>query len=200
MFPPASPLTAPVKRVVGSGGSWQGFPGRTVLCGINCPGPAPCKNGQASLENRKAVYPVHLLLSADRSWCRDRFFTESLHLVYAVFSSFRRQWNPRNMLVGNQLQEGADMKKSIISILSVFDRMIGGLRAWRRRRQAIRVLQAMPDHLLRDIGIERHEIMEGVVQYGSACPQSQPQPRSQTQPGIARIEPLLISPRIKDAA
>ncbi len=44
-------------------------------------------------------------------------------------------------------------------------RMINRWQAWNRRRQAIRELRAMPDVLLRDIGIQRHEI-ENVVKYG----------------------------------
>ncbi|MXY64803.1 MAG: DUF1127 domain-containing protein [Gammaproteobacteria bacterium] len=92
------------------------------------------------------------------------------------------------------------MNKSKISLYSVLGRMIGRLRAWNRRRQAIRALQALPDYLLRDIGIEQHEIMEGVALHDSACPQSQTQPRSRHQPGSAKIESLPITPRIKDAA
>lgn len=92
------------------------------------------------------------------------------------------------------------MNKSKISLFSVLDRMIGGLRTWNRRRQAVRALQALPDYLLRDIGVERHEIMEGVALHDSACTQSQPQTRSQHQPVSAKIESLPIPPRIKDAA
>ena len=92
------------------------------------------------------------------------------------------------------------MNKSKISLYSVLGRMIGRIRAWNRRRQAIRALQALPDYLLRDIGIEQHEIMEGVALHDSACPQSQTQPRSRHQPGSAKIESLPIPPRIKDAA
>ncbi|MDE0716042.1 MAG: DUF1127 domain-containing protein [Gammaproteobacteria bacterium] len=92
------------------------------------------------------------------------------------------------------------MNKSKIFLYSVLGRMIGRLRAWNRRRQAIRALQALPDYLLRDIGIEQHEIMEGVALHDSAGPQSQTQPRSRHQPGSAKIESLPIPPRIKDAA
>lgn len=40
--------------------------------------------------------------------------------------------------------------------------MFENLQRWRERRQAIRQLSAMPDHLLTDIGIERGNI-EAVV-------------------------------------
>lgn len=33
---------------------------------------------------------------------------------------------------------------------------------WRERRRAIRDLAAMPDHLLKDIGVERHAISDVV--------------------------------------
>ena len=92
------------------------------------------------------------------------------------------------------------MNKSKISLYSVLGRMIGRIRAWNRRRHAIRALQALPDYLLRDIGIEQHEIMEGVALHDSAGPQSQTQPRSRHQPGSAKIESLPIPTRIKDAA
>lgn len=35
-------------------------------------------------------------------------------------------------------------------------------RQWRERRQAIHDLAAMPEHLLRDIGVERHAISDVV--------------------------------------
>ena len=44
-------------------------------------------------------------------------------------------------------------------------RVIGRFLAWRRRRMAVRELQALPDSLLKDIGVHRHEIEE-VVRYG----------------------------------
>lgn len=97
-------------------------------------------------------------------------------------------------------RKGRNMNKSNISIYTILVRMIGGLRAWHRRRQANRVLQALPDYLLRDIGIERHEIIGGLALHDSARPQSQPQPRSQHQTGSTKIESLPIPPIFKDAA
>ena len=38
------------------------------------------------------------------------------------------------------------------------NRLIDTFRAWQDRRQAIKQLAAMPDHLLADIGIERGDI------------------------------------------
>ena len=86
------------------------------------------------------------------------------------------------------------MKKRDIPIYSILVRMIGGLRAWNQRRRAKRALRALTDYLLRDIGIERHEIMGDAVQHDPVYP------RSQHQPGSVKTETLLIPPKIKDAA
>ena len=40
------------------------------------------------------------------------------------------------------------------------------LKGWSKRRRAIRELSAMPDALLRDIGIERHQINDAVHNFG----------------------------------
>ena len=45
-------------------------------------------------------------------------------------------------------------------------RMIGKIRVWNQRRQAVRELSAMPDSLLRDLGIERFQISDVVYQTG----------------------------------
>ena len=47
---------------------------------------------------------------------------------------------------------------------SVFARLIGQLRVWRDRQLTIKQLRALPDHLLRDIGVERNLIVEFVDQ------------------------------------
>ncbi len=45
-------------------------------------------------------------------------------------------------------------------------RLIGRLKAWNRRRLAIRELQGMSDYLLRDLGIERFQIADAVKNTG----------------------------------
>jgi len=45
-------------------------------------------------------------------------------------------------------------------------RLVGRLKAWNQRRLAIRELQAMSDHLLRDLGIERFQISDAVRNSG----------------------------------
>lgn len=40
------------------------------------------------------------------------------------------------------------------------------LKSWRSRRVAIRELNAMPDALLRDIGVERYQIKNAVNNFG----------------------------------
>ena len=39
------------------------------------------------------------------------------------------------------------------------------LTIWRNRRAAVRALRALPDELLRDIGIERHQIRDAVYNF-----------------------------------
>ena len=57
-------------------------------------------------------------------------------------------------------------------------RVVNRLQAWNRRRLAIRELQAMPDSLLRDLGIERYEIRDVVLNGGnfSQLPPRKPEP------------------------
>ncbi len=45
---------------------------------------------------------------------------------------------------------------------SLFSRLIDQIRVWSDRRHAMRQLQAMPDRLLKDIGVQRFEISEAV--------------------------------------
>ncbi len=45
-------------------------------------------------------------------------------------------------------------------------RLVGRLKAWNRRRLAVRELQAMSDYLLRDLGIERFQISDAVKNSG----------------------------------
>lgn len=45
---------------------------------------------------------------------------------------------------------------------TLLSRGLAALKAWRNRRVAIRTLDAMPDALLRDIGIERYQIKDAV--------------------------------------
>ena len=42
---------------------------------------------------------------------------------------------------------------------SAVRRSIGGISRWRRRRTAIRALQALSDHCLTDIGLDRSQIV-----------------------------------------
>lgn len=53
----------------------------------------------------------------------------------------------------------------------------GRLRAWNQRRLAIRELQAMPESLLKDLGIERYQIADVVNSTGS----------------YARVQPVQVS-------
>ena len=45
---------------------------------------------------------------------------------------------------------------------SLFSQAWAAVKTWRNRRTAIRELSAMPDVLLRDIGIERYQIKDAV--------------------------------------
>ncbi len=45
---------------------------------------------------------------------------------------------------------------------TLISRGLAVLKKWQSRRSAVRVLSAMPDALLRDIGIERHQIKDAV--------------------------------------
>ncbi len=63
-------------------------------------------------------------------------------------------------------------------------RLIHRLQAWNRRRLAIRELQAMPDSLLRDLGIERYEIRDVVLNGGDF---SQLRPRK-TESAVAPLK------------
>lgn len=47
-------------------------------------------------------------------------------------------------------------------VMRAFARAWSALRAWHNRRIAVRELSAMPDALLRDIGIERYQIRAAV--------------------------------------
>jgi len=49
---------------------------------------------------------------------------------------------------------------------NILVRIFARVGVWNRRRQAISQLNAMPDSLLRDLGIERHEIADVVNQTG----------------------------------
>jgi uncharacterized protein YjiS (DUF1127 family) len=52
------------------------------------------------------------------------------------------------------------------------------IREWRKRRQAVRELSAMPDYLLNDIGIERHAINDVVHGLQTRQRQATPNARS----------------------
>lgn len=88
----------------------------------------------------------------------------------------RRRFNTLNNYHGFS---GVDMKN--ISIMGdqtnvihrpfrrgIARRIIGRIKYWNERRQAMRQLAAMSDRLLQDIGIERHEIYQSV--YRGAAP------------------------------
>ncbi len=45
---------------------------------------------------------------------------------------------------------------------SVVRRSVGGISRWHQRRTAIRALQALSDHLLTDIGLDRSQIVSTV--------------------------------------
>ena len=49
---------------------------------------------------------------------------------------------------------------------TLLSRGLAVLKSWSKRRRAIRELSAMPDALLRDIGIERHQIKDAVHDFG----------------------------------
>ena len=50
---------------------------------------------------------------------------------------------------------------------NAMQRLIGRIKEWNNRRQAIKQLQMMPDSFLRDIGIERYQISDVVNQKGA---------------------------------
>lgn len=72
---------------------------------------------------------------------------------------------------------------------SLVARMISKVGAWNQRRVAIQELSAMPDSLLRDLGIARYQIEDAVNQSGSFHQLSQ---------ASAKIEAVI--PLHKDAA
>lgn len=51
---------------------------------------------------------------------------------------------------------------------TALSRALAAFKAWQSRRIAIRELSAMPDALLRDIGIERFQIKDAVRNFGVA--------------------------------
>ncbi len=53
-------------------------------------------------------------------------------------------------------------------------RLVRRMQAWYRNRLAIQELQAMPDVLLRDIGIERYQIAEVVKKGGDSITEFRP--------------------------
>ena len=59
-------------------------------------------------------------------------------------------------------QTSAFAYRAVIAIGDVFDAVSTRVHNWQATREAIRELHRLNDHLLRDIGIERHEI-ESVV-------------------------------------
>ncbi|MDX1606047.1 MAG: DUF1127 domain-containing protein [Candidatus Competibacterales bacterium] len=58
------------------------------------------------------------------------------------------------------------------------NRLLNTFRAWQERRQAIKQLATMPDHLLADIGIERCDIptVVGELQQRAVAPGTQTRP------------------------
>lgn len=50
----------------------------------------------------------------------------------------------------------------IKGVESAIRRCVGGVSRWRRRRTAIRELQALSDHYLTDVGLERSQIVSTV--------------------------------------
>ncbi len=50
---------------------------------------------------------------------------------------------------------------------TLFSRVATAVKGWHSRRLAIRELNAMPDALLRDIGIERYQIKDAVNNFGA---------------------------------
>jgi uncharacterized protein YjiS (DUF1127 family) len=50
---------------------------------------------------------------------------------------------------------------------TLVSRIVAAFKSWNSRRKAVRELNAMPDVLLRDIGIERYQITEAVNNSGA---------------------------------
>ena len=68
-----------------------------------------------------------------------------------------------------QTTENISDRKNVVSgkfRRNLFLRLVGKVKTWNQRRLAIRELRAMPDHLLRDLGIERYQIADAVNSCG----------------------------------
>ena len=68
-------------------------------------------------------------------------------------------------------------------------RMIGRLKTWNRRLLTVRQLQALPDYMLRDIGIEREDIEHVVRRRVNIVPQNPGKDASVAQPHRDRKAP-----------
>ena len=58
--------------------------------------------------------------------------------------------------------QAAPLDRPLKGLAAAFRRLAGGLSRWRRRRRAIRELQALSKHHLADIGLERAQIVSTV--------------------------------------
>ena len=54
------------------------------------------------------------------------------------------------------------LERPLKGLASAFRRLAGGIARWRRRRRAIRELQALSAHHLADIGLDRAQIVSTV--------------------------------------
>lgn len=60
--------------------------------------------------------------------------------------------------------QGASVLRLINSLKSALRWCVGWILCWHQRSTAIRELQALNDHYLKDIGLERSEIVRSVIE------------------------------------
>ncbi len=79
-------------------------------------------------------------------------------------SSFQQAHADRTERPGRQINAilSIGALRQVISLDSALRRSLGWISRWRRRRTAIRELQALSDHHLADIGLDRSQIVSTV--------------------------------------
>ena len=77
-------------------------------------------------------------------------------------SSFQQAHADRTERPGRQINAILSIGASRLVNGSALRRSVGGITLWRRRRTAIRELQALSDHHLTDIGLDRSQIVSTV--------------------------------------